>query len=64
MKINVYNYDGVKFVTLEQYLALDKKFQWLVEHAMDTASISRAKAADLLDVSLIDLDAHLGRTND
>lgn len=35
--------------------------EWLVNHAIDTASISKAKGAELLKVPLIDLDAVLSK---
>lgn len=45
------------------YLELEKKntkvtkiLNWLVFHAIDTASISKAKGAELLGISLIDMD--------
>lgn len=36
-----------------------KNLLWLVMHAIDSASISKAKGAELLGVSLIDMDTVL-----
>ena len=33
---------------------LNKNLRWLVEHAIDTAAISKAKGAELLNIPLID----------
>lgn len=38
---------------------LENRFKWLVRHSLLTSSISRAKAAELLEVPLIDLDQEL-----
>ena len=56
--------DEVEFVTLGQFEALQDNFIWLVKHGLDLGYISRARAAELLHVSLIDLDIYLGRTDD
>lgn len=53
--------DDVEFVTLGQYEALQDNLIWLVNRSIDSASISRAKGAELLGIALIDLDAYLNR---
>lgn len=55
--------DDVEFVTLGQYEALQKNLIWLVNHAINSATISRAKGAELLGVALIDLDFYLENSN-
>lgn len=51
--------DDVEFVTLGQYEALQNNLIWLVKQGIETASISRAKGAELLGIALIDLDTYL-----
>lgn len=43
----------------QENVLLRQKLKWLIKHSIDTASISKAKAAELLDIPLIDLDEDL-----
>ena len=45
-------------IELEAYTA-KQKLAWLVNHAIESAAISKAKGAELLDIPLIDMDAFL-----
>lgn len=51
--------DDVEFVTLGQFEAVQYNMVWLVKHALELGYISRAKAAELLFIPLIDLDVEL-----
>ena len=51
-------------IDMESYRRIESSLLWLVKHAIDTASISRAKGAELLGVPLIDLDIELQKAEE
>lgn len=50
-----------EYVTSLDYDDLYARHKWLIQHAWLTGSISKAKAAELLGVPLIDFDTDIGK---
>lgn len=52
---------GAQHIRQTEVAELKEKYIWLIRHAWLCSSISKAKAADLLGVSLIDFDNALAK---
>ena len=53
-----------QYVKLYDYRTLEYKYAWLIKHAWMSAAISKAKAAELLGVALIDFDDIINNVNE
>lgn len=61
LKSRLLDFEGRTYLQNQEITALKLKYKWLIMHSWMCSSISKAKAAEMLGVPLIDFDEEMSK---